>query len=297
MSRRRAAARAADRIAATWRGRLTARATDATAAVAGRNLLVVAPHPDDETFGCGALIARARAAGTPVTVVVATDGARSTVSAQVRPAELAALRRAELHEACARLGVTDVVELGHRDGSLTGLPGLTAELAELVASRRPGVVLTPCAQDPHPDHAAVHHATVAALAGVPTRPVVLSYPVWTWHAGPFFRTSPAGRRLRLQAWAARQLWSAPWWRMPADGFAGHKERAVAAYRSQITNLTGEPCWSYLAPDFVRLFLGPDELLLPVRGPAIGRPHAKRVWYVELVRAPVPQDHEGLEDPG
>ena len=205
MSRARlAAAGAAGRLADRWRGRLTARATDARPVIAGRGLLVVAPHPDDETFGCGALIARARAAGADVTVVVASDGARSTVTAKFGPAELAALRSAELREACRRLDVPDVLELGHPDGSLAGRAELADELAGLIADRRPGVVLTPCAQDPHADHLAVHRATVAALARVPGDPLLLGYPVWAWHAGPFFLAAP-----RRSAAAAAALGGPP----------------------------------------------------------------------------------------
>lgn len=264
MSRARlAAARAADSLADRWRGRVTTRAADATATIAGRGLLVVAPHPDDETFGCGALIARARAAGADVTVVVASDGARCTATGKFGPAELAALRSAEVHEACRRLGVTDVLELGHPDGALTGRSELAGQLADLIASRRPGVVLTPCAQDLHGDHLATHRATVAALARVPGHPLLLGYPVWAWHAGPFFRAAPPGQRLALRRWAARQLWSGSWWRIPADEYGSQKQHAVMAYRSQTTNLTGEPGWSYLPPDFVRNLVGPYELFLPV----------------------------------
>jgi LmbE family N-acetylglucosaminyl deacetylase len=224
---------------------------------------VIAPHPDDETFGCGALIARARAAGVDVSVVVASDGARCTATGEFGPAELAALRSAELHEACRRLDVTDMTELDHPDGSLSSRSELAVELADLIASRRPGVVLTPCAQDLHGDHVAVHRATVAALAQVPGHPLVLGYPVWAWHAGPFFRAAPLGQRLPLQRWAARQLWSDSWWRIPADGYSAQKQHAVAAYRSQTTNLTGEPGWSYLPSDFLRNLLGPCEMFLPV----------------------------------
>ena len=254
--------RAAGRLADRWRDRLTTRAVDRTAAIAGRALLVVAPHPDDETFGCGALIARVRAAGTAVTVVVASDGARSTGSRLLGPARLAALRRAELHEACARLGVTDVVELGHPDGSLRERTGLAGELAGIAESRRPGVVLTPLAQDPHPDHTAVHRATVAACAAMPAA-LLLGYPVWAWHSGPLFAQAPPGRRLSLQAWALRQLWAEPWWRIPTGAYVRDKQDAVTAYRSQTSNLTGEPGWSVLPPGFVQLFLGSDELYLPL----------------------------------
>jgi LmbE family N-acetylglucosaminyl deacetylase len=247
--------------------RLTARAAVALDAVRDQALLVVAPHPDDETFGCGGLIARARAAGCPVTVVVVTDGSRSTESERLSRADLVDLRRAELRAACDRLGVTDVVEWGYPDGDLPPPPVLADRLAALLADRRPGVVLTPCVQDPHPDHVAVHRATVRAAGDVP---IVLGYPVWTWHAGPFFLGARTADLPRLHAWAVRQLWSGRWWRIPVGRYGEAKRDAVRAYRSQIGNLTGEPGWSYLPPEFVELFLGADEMFLVLGGVRAGR---------------------------
>src|SRR5829696_1206258 len=69
-----AAHRAETPLAAAWRWTTRITARDETAAVAARGCLVIAPHPDDETLGCGATIARKRAAGTPVRVVIVADG-------------------------------------------------------------------------------------------------------------------------------------------------------------------------------------------------------------------------------
>jgi hypothetical protein len=57
-----------------WRRLSVRRSRDGEHLLDGRRLLVVSPHPDDETFGCGAAIARAATTGAGVTVVVATDG-------------------------------------------------------------------------------------------------------------------------------------------------------------------------------------------------------------------------------
>src|SRR5687767_3222241 len=92
-------------LAGLWRAAVSGAARDETAVSTTRRLLVLAPHPDDETIGCGATILRRRAAGTAVRVVVATDGRLSHRSAEVTPDELARIRAAEFREACSRLGV------------------------------------------------------------------------------------------------------------------------------------------------------------------------------------------------
>ena len=262
-------------VAGRWRRRLTGRATDATAEVTGRSLLVLAPHPDDETFGCGALMARARAAGDTVTVVVVTDGSRCAASDRLAPAEIAALRQVELRTACGHLGVgpDDTIMLGYDDGTLSSrLPQLTSAVAGLVERLCPDVVLVTCDQDQHPDHRALHEAAVTALRTVAAAPTLLGYPVWTWYSAPFFLEAPTAVRLRLWWWAAGQVLRsgspggramAGWWRVPTGPYLAAKRSAVGAHVSQITDYTGEPGWSFLPPRFVALFLGADELFLPL----------------------------------
>jgi LmbE family N-acetylglucosaminyl deacetylase len=253
-----------------WRRTLLTRAADGTALVAGRRLMVLSPHPDDETLGCGALMARARAAGDEVSVVVVTDGRHSTASTVLGPSQLAELRTDELRLACKTLGVGDgeVVQLHHEDGTLRGcVSELADELVALITERRPEVVLVTCAQDNHPDHEALHHALLLALrrlpgAGPPV-PAVLAYPVWTWMNGPWFAEAERGRRRELLAWAVRQLGARGWVAVPCGPHLRAKQSAVEAYASQTTNLTGEPSWSHLPPESVSLFLQPSEIFLPV----------------------------------
>src|SRR5579885_2284019 len=59
--------------------------------------LIIAPHHDDETLGCGGVIALKRAAGVPVQVVILTDGSRSHLEQASLPvADIIASRRREL---------------------------------------------------------------------------------------------------------------------------------------------------------------------------------------------------------
>jgi LmbE family N-acetylglucosaminyl deacetylase len=263
-SLRSAAAGALCRTAEWWRRILAARGRDG-ADLAGRRLMVLAPHPDDETLGCGATIAQARAGGSRVTVVVATDGRHSGRSLLLSPEDLAAVRAAELHSACAALGVggDHVHQLGYHDGTLRLDPdGLASRLAGLFVADRPDVVLMPCAQDQHVDHAALHLAARRAAVALPAVQL-LSYPVWTWIRGPWFLDAPALHRPALLGWAIRQASIGRWVRVGTGGHLTAKRTALGAYASQTTNYTGEPTWSYLPPEYLSLFLRADELFLPV----------------------------------
>ena len=68
--------------------------------------VVVAPHPDDESLGCGALISEAAAAGRSVRIIVLSDGTRSHPNSKAFPREkLRALREEEARRAASALGV------------------------------------------------------------------------------------------------------------------------------------------------------------------------------------------------
>jgi len=85
----------------------------------GGRPVVIAPHPDDETLGCGALIANAVRRGVPIGVIALTDGDASHPSSlRWPPAALARLRSGEPRRALARLGAgaAPVRRLGWHDG-------------------------------------------------------------------------------------------------------------------------------------------------------------------------------------
>jgi N-acetyl-1-D-myo-inositol-2-amino-2-deoxy-alpha-D-glucopyranoside deacetylase len=144
----------------------------------GDRWLVAVAHPDDETFGCGSIIARATARGAEVTVACATRGeAGERAPGTPEDVDLGTIRERELRRAADRLGVRRVELLGYRDsgfddepppGSLCAAP--VAEVAEtllrLVQELRPDVVLVLDGSDAHRDHlhmgAAVREALGAA---------------------------------------------------------------------------------------------------------------------------------------
>ncbi|WP_372664908.1 PIG-L family deacetylase [Amycolatopsis kentuckyensis] len=142
--------------------------------------LVVAAHPDDETLGAGGLLQRLHAAGTAVTLVVATDGEAAFPAAGAdERRELGRTRRRELRDSLRAQGLSEVepVWLGLPD---SGLASCGDELTAAVRAHADGhdLCLLPWPDDPHPDHQAVARA---ALAAAPVSAQCWSYPIWLWH--------------------------------------------------------------------------------------------------------------------
>jgi LmbE family N-acetylglucosaminyl deacetylase len=255
-----------ERVRGWVRGAMLRAARDVTEATAGRSALVLAPHPDDETLGCGATILRKRAAGTTVTVAVVTDGRHSHRSPHVTPDQLAELRRGELGEAVARLGLTpDALrtggfvdgELAAREDELVGyVAGLLKELA-------PDEVYTTSADEAHPDHAALGRAArrAAAAADQPVR--LLEYPVWLWGSWPLSR----GRRLGSTADAAGRLLRRRVTKVRVDGYRADKLHALDAHRSQLVRPEMVPAdadWPVLPRHVLAAAGDRAELFLPWR---------------------------------
>lgn len=141
-------------------------------------LLVVVAHPDDESFGCGSVLAHASARGDTTAVLCATRGEAG--ESRVDTEDLAALREAELRAAAAVLGVEAVMVLGHRDSGMDGEPGpgtlaaapvggVVGEVRSAIDEWRPDVMVTLDGSDGHRDHAVMRDAAIAA-AGTAAHP-------------------------------------------------------------------------------------------------------------------------------
>ena len=117
--------------------------------------LVLAPHPDDETFGMGGSIRRAADLGVAVTVIVLTDGALGGAD---RP-DLVSIRENEAREASEILGVSAIEFWNEPDRGLAPSPDLTRRLSSKILQEQPRTLFFPSVTEPHPDHRA------AALIG------------------------------------------------------------------------------------------------------------------------------------
>ncbi len=143
---------------------------------AGDRWLVVVAHPDDESFGCGSVIAHAAGRGAMVTLACATRGdAGATTGAIAAGADLGEVREQELRAAAEILGVIRVAMMGYLDsgfdgpvpeGSLCAAPlaEVVGRIVDVVRRVHPDVVLVLDGSDGHRDHLRIRDAVRTALA-------------------------------------------------------------------------------------------------------------------------------------
>lgn len=213
---------------------------------AGTVTLILAPHQDDETLGCGGTIALLAEAGHSVHVTFVTDGAAS----QPGYPHLVRRRKDEALQAATQLGVAHphLEFLDARDGSLARLTtaeagALSEKMAATLNRIRPTLVLLPCREDGSSEHDAAHALFVQALATTNLRPRMGEFPVWSWW-NPRLLRRPLGR--------SRQVWRAT--------FPQHlaaKKRALACYETQTRALEPD-AGPMLTPEFISFFLQSQE---------------------------------------
>jgi len=135
-----------------------------------RRVLVIQAHPDDVEFGSAGTIAKWIKEGAEVTYCSLTSGDKGSDDPEMTGEKLAATREQEQRNACAILGVKDIIFLGYKDATLVPDLDLRLALTRVMRQVRPDVILT---FDPtarildsyinHPDHIATGEASLAAL--------------------------------------------------------------------------------------------------------------------------------------
>jgi LmbE family N-acetylglucosaminyl deacetylase len=224
-------------------------------------MVILAPHPDDETLGCGGLLATAAAEGLQPRVVYLTDGSASHRKSALWPSSrLAETRRGEALAALSVLGVEAGRTLflnwpdsaPHRPGEdayestfcqlSTWLDGFDAK--SLWAPRR---------GEAHCDHAAATDLADDLAAHRPRRLRRLDYMVWGWADD-----GVAARRLGEKVW-----------RLPCAELALRRRLALACHRTQTSDLIADAEEAFLIPpDLAALTDRPAEIFIerPPRPP-------------------------------
>jgi N-acetylglucosamine malate deacetylase 1 len=145
------------------------------------NVLVIAPHPDDESIGCGGSIAIHARGGDRVTSVFLTSGETSHPHL---PHEVVWGRReAEVENAARVLGIAESIFL--RGVAIDRDPVLAGRLRTILEETKPELVYVPHEGESHPDHVVALGILRAALEGASiATPWVRRYEVWSPIAAP-----------------------------------------------------------------------------------------------------------------
>ena len=172
------------------------------------NVIVLAPHPDDEAIGCGGTIRLHADRGDRVSVIFLTSGELGLD--QLPVPEACRIRESEAAAASEILGVSSITFLRRSDWSLGHEIELaSAHHAPLLRSESPELIYLPHPNEWHPDHRASLPIAEAALRAAGMASIELrGYEVWT----------PLGVHDEVE---------------DISGTMAAKLRAVRSYRSQL----------------------------------------------------------------
>ena len=182
-------------------------------------VLIVSPHPDDETLGAGGLIAHLRSRGIGVIVAAVTDGE----NAYGHGIGLGEIRVREQTAALACLGVEEknIYRFKICDSDVASYENALSGLLDPLVARSQHIV-SPWRHDFHPDHEAC--GRVAERLSHMHRVQLTSYFFWTWHRG----TTELLDGLDLV-------------RFPlSDRLLELKRRALMCHQSQLHHDSGDP---------------------------------------------------------
>jgi LmbE family N-acetylglucosaminyl deacetylase len=224
--------------------------------IGDRPILILAPHPDDETIGCGGLIRQAVRAGNDVFIDILTDGSRSHPHSKVFDrARLSALREEEAVAAVTRLGLGEGAlrfwreEDSHLASEDDDTARLTATLRTRIEATRAGAVFVTWTDDPHCDHKAAFRLAVRSLREIVAPPRLYAYPVWSWTID-LERNASEGDVFRLAIGGDLEI----------------KRRALDCHESQLGKIIkDDPEGFCLSAENIALFMQPFETFIAVNG--------------------------------
>ncbi|HAV03224.1 MAG TPA: PIG-L family deacetylase [Chryseobacterium sp.] len=218
--------------------------------------LIVAPHADDESLGCGGLIALLSKYRQPVHLLLVSDGTLSHPNSKEYPAEkLRDLREYEFKKAAAILGVTgdQLIFTRYKDRSVPhedspGFQKAVDNIDGILSQLRPASIFVPWRRDPHPDHRATWQIFNKANRGGAR---LYEYPIWLQQLGdePDLPTNEEVDVLKIDISPVLEI----------------KQKAIAAHQSQLTDLiSDDPAGFRLSPDMLDQFNVPYEMFFTAK---------------------------------
>ncbi len=211
--------------------------------------MVFAPHPDDESLGCGGLIKYLSKQHAEVSIVFLTSGDASHPNSKSHsPAILAELREKEAINACTMLGVktSNIYFLKLKDSKLHKLPekdrnATSNHISTLLKDCKISSVLVPWRRDPHTGHMATYNLVKTALENKISEIQIIEYPIWLW------------KNSTKKDWP--KYGEAEMFRLDITDVLNFKKDAIFAHRSQTANIIKDDVEGFqLSQDLLSPFL-------------------------------------------
>jgi LmbE family N-acetylglucosaminyl deacetylase len=214
-----------------------------------KKALIIAPHADDETFGCGGLITQKIRNGTDVFILFLTNGEKSLHS--VPESELKQMRRTSAMNAARVLGVSEnnIHWMDLPDGSVPRLDSpefntARDNLMKLIQTLQVDEVFATHYLEGWSDHIAAYELALEALKKLDQNIDLCVYWVWAWYY------------LKI-----KQIVSLPWNKilvLPIHSVFATKKKALQVYYDAKTP-DGEPHMGILPKMFLKAFEWPYEV--------------------------------------
>jgi LmbE family N-acetylglucosaminyl deacetylase len=217
-------------------------------------MAILTPHPDDETLGCGGLLATAALLGLHPRVAFLTDGAASHTGSPTWPkTRLASVRRAEAIAALAELGVGEDQALFLDWPDSAPYPKTDRRFGASVAALltwfetfSPKSLWAPWPGEAHCDHAAAADLAAAARRAWRQPLRLMDFVVWGWRSERLV-DGPGGGVV---------------WALPCRDHIERRRRALSRHQTQTSGLIDDAAQSFLIPpDLAALTERPTEVFL------------------------------------
>lgn len=209
-----------------------------------KSALIFAPHPDDETLGCGGLILKKKEAGAKVVIVFVTDGAGSH-RYFFNEETLISMRKKEALKACHDLNVseTDLIFLNFPDEKLFNYQeSLKRSFLELINKYEPDQIFIPHQLEDQSDHYFTYNAVKAILLERTRNLDLYEYLVWSWYQWPQISITYLGKSLSsILKKLARTIFGLRLWlsinqKISIPDKIDQKQSAIQAYKSQVEKI-------------------------------------------------------------
>ena len=222
-------------------------------------VLVVAPHQDDESLGCGGTIALLKNAGLTLNVLFTSDGSMSHPNSKTHSAEkLVSLREQEAIDALRILGVDEeaITFMRLKDSRVpeadsAGFDEAVHGVVALLKKLNPSTIILPWRRDPHQDHRATWQIVNGAIKRGASNARVLEYFVWLWERAVPGELPESGEGVL--------------WKINIEKVLNKKIAAIAAHISQTTHLINDdPKGFTLSEHMLQHFENPNEFFFELK---------------------------------